>query len=412
LSYSHQAGLKLDLFAVGVKNCSFAQWDRHYLCFTEGVILSKFGAMSGLENSKLFSALNAAELQQLSDGAMEETFSAEQTIFEEGADGNGLYIVKEGEVRISALVALNERQVLANVGAGDFFGEMAVLDRGPRSASAVAGKPTRVIFIPRENLLGLIEGSPRLAMNLVREFSLRMRDFNRQYIREVLQAERLALVGRFARTIVHDFKNPLNIIGLAADLMDMEKAPPELRKNSSVRIRKQVDRLTNMINELLEFTRGPQQQAVLATTNYGTYVGQLLEDFRPELADKSIEVTLEGELPDVYVLADTKRLLHVFSNLLHNAADAMVEAGGGKIRIRFRVDGQELVTEVEDTGTGLAPEIVPSLFQAFASFGKAKGTGLGLSICKRVIDDHKGWIKAWNGPGGGAIFAFSLPIYQ
>ena len=76
MSYSHQAGLKLDLFAVGVKNCSFAQWDRHYLCFTEGVILSKFGAMSGLENSKLFSALNAAELQQLSDGATEETFSA------------------------------------------------------------------------------------------------------------------------------------------------------------------------------------------------------------------------------------------------------------------------------------------------------------------------------------------------
>ena len=79
----------------------------------------------------------------------------------------------------------------------------------PRSASATAEEPTVTRFIPRADLLGILENSPRLAVNLVREFSLRLRDFNRQYIREVLEAERLALVGRFARSIVHDFKNPL-----------------------------------------------------------------------------------------------------------------------------------------------------------------------------------------------------------
>ena len=72
--------------------------------------------------------------------------------------------------------------------------------------------------------------------------------------------------------------------------------------------------------------------------------------------------------------------------------------------------GGEVITEIEDTGKGIAPEILPRLFEAFATFGKAKGTGLGLSICKKVIEDHRGWIRARSEPGKGAVFSFSLPV--
>jgi len=65
---------------------------------------------------------------------------------------------------------------------------------------------------------------------------------------------------------------------------------------------------------------------------------------------------------------------------------------------------------VADTGPGIAPEIAERLFEAFASFGKAHGTGLGLSICKRIVEDHNGWIAARNGDGGGAVFSFGLPM--
>src|SRR5438094_7237537 len=163
---------------------------------------------------------------------------------------------------------------------------MAVLDNEPRSASATAEEPTVTRFIPRADLLGILENSPRLAVKLVREFSLRMRDFNRQYIREVLEAERLALVGRFARSIVHDFKNPLNVISLAAELAARDAASPAMRQTAKIRICKQVDRLSNMINELLDFTRGSQSAAVLAPTNYAAFIQQLLEELRPELGDK------------------------------------------------------------------------------------------------------------------------------
>ena len=102
-----------------------------------------------------------------------------------------------------------------------------------------------------------------------------------------------------------------------------------------------------------------------------------------------------------------KRLRRVFYNLIHNATDAM--PGGGKITLRFRQAGGEVITEIEDSGPGIAPEIAEKLFDAFATYGKAHGTGLGLSISKKIIEDHRGRISARNEPGRGAVFSFALP---
>jgi signal transduction histidine kinase len=85
---------------------------------------------------------------------------------------------------------------------------------------------------------------------------------------------------------------------------------------------------------------------------------------------------------------------------------------GGKIFLRFAVDGRDLRIEVEDTGRGIAPEIARSLFQPFATHGKTRGTGLGLSICKRIVEDHGGSISARSAPGRGATFIFTLPLAQ
>lgn len=366
--------------------------------------------MSGLENSKLFSALNAAELEAVRACCSPREFPAQHPIFQEGDAGDGIYIVLDGQVQISALVSQGQRRVLSRAGPGDFFGEMAVLDDEPRSAAATTELPTKVYFIPRASLHQLLERSPRLAVSLVREFSLRMRDFNRHYIEEVLQAERLTLVGRFARSIVHDFKNPLGIIGLAAELVSMDKASPEMRATATGRIRKQVDRLNNMISELLEFTRGSQNAVALSRVSYGAYVRDLLAELQPEAQDKRTELILRDQPPEVELPLDEKRLHHVFVNLVHNAIDVMPD--GGQITFSFEENPAEVITHLQDTGPGIAPEILPRLFEAFATFGKARGTGLGLSICKRIIEDHGGWIQARSEPGRGAVFSFGLPKGQ
>jgi signal transduction histidine kinase len=364
--------------------------------------------MRCLEENRLFGTLDPSELRVLQESFEERVFQPGAQIFGEGDEGEGLYIVTEGLVQISALVTANERRVLGRIKPGDFFGEMAVLDGEPRSATAAAEVLTKTLFIRREKMLGAIERWPRLAISLVREFSQRMRDFNKRYVQEVLQAERLSVVGRFARSMVHDFKNPLHIIGLAAELVEMEKVSPEMRKTATGRIRKQVERLNNMVSELLEFTRGPQRDTVMAAHSFTKFANGALSDLRQEIEDKGVKIVLRNEPPDVPVPLDPKRMLHVFSNLLHNAVEAT--EGKGEIRISFETREKEVITEIEDTGKGISPEIASKLFEAFATFGKAKGSGLGLSICKKIVEDHGGWIRARNEPGSGAVFSFGLPI--
>jgi signal transduction histidine kinase len=364
--------------------------------------------MVALESTKLFGGLAPAESELLNGAAELRKFAHDHVIFKEGDAGDGMYVVGSGAVEISALVPNGERKPLARLDPGDYFGEMAVIDNQPRSASALASGDTCVYYLPRELVLKLLERSPLLAVRIIQEFSHRMREFNKQYIDEAMQAERLTLVGRFARSIVHDFKNPLNVIGLAAELTALERATPEMRAKAASRIRNQVDRLSNMINELLEFTRGAQNPIVLAHTHYGRVVEQIIDELRPETGEKHVEIVCP-ELPDVELLLDPQRLTHVFFNLVHNACDAMMP-DGGKIFFRFYPRGKELITEIEDTGKGIAPEIAPRLFEAFATHGKSNGTGLGLSICKKIIVDHKGHIEAQNHPGRGAVFSFGLPL--
>ena len=363
--------------------------------------------MTVLESSKLFSGMRPEEWEHFRDTVQLKTFGAGEIVFRQGDIGDGIYVVKAGKIQISAPVQ-GELRPLSELGSGAFFGEMAVLDNEPRSATATAEAPTTLYFIPRADLLRLLDASPRLAVSLLREFSLRLRDFNKQYISELLQAERLALVGRFARSIVHDFKNPLNVIGLASELMAMDGAGTEMKRCAAGRIRKQVDRLGNMINELLEFTKGTQISVVLANIDYKNYVEQVLEDLRTEASDRGVEIKTEFPAEELDILLDSRRLAHVFHNLIHNAVDAMPE--GGTIFIRVHRSGNELITEIEDTGKGVAPEIFDRLFQPFATFGKDQGSGLGLSICNKIIEDHQGWIEPINEPGRGALFRFALPL--
>jgi signal transduction histidine kinase len=236
----------------------------------------------------------------------------------------------------------------------------------------------------------------------------RLREFNLQYIDEVLQSERLALVGRFTRSIVHDLKNPLNIIGIAADMAAAEQATPEIRKSGRERIRKQIGRISNLVNEVVEFTRDRSSTFVLAPVEFDRFVRQVVEELAPDLRMRAVELKLLNDPPAVRVPANPERLLRVFHNLCGNAAEAM--KGGGEVRLAFKLENRQVSTIVSDTGPGIPSEIAGKLFKAFVTHGKPNGTGLGLSICQRIIEDHRGRITGGNGPAGGAEFIFSLPV--
>ncbi len=363
--------------------------------------------MASSKNSKAAGVLNA-NLQALAPGAQQRTFAPDQVIFSAGEKGDGFYIVVSGRVQISAAVGPRETRVLASIGPGDFFGEMAAIDDAPRSATATAEVCTQTLFVGRRRLLELLQRQPGLALSIIREFSARMRNLNQKYVDEIIQAERLAVIGRFATTIVHDFKAPLAVIGLATDLACSRGSRLAQRRQLRTMVARQTERMKSMLQELIDYTRPGGQPPKLRPLAFAPYLNSLAKEARPELAQRGVKLVLATPPPSVPLKIEAQRLSRLFYNLLGNAADEMKD--GGKITLRFRKTAGELHVDVQDDGRGIAPELADSLFQPFATHGKPHGTGLGLTICRRIAEDHGGRIWATSVPGEGATFSFTLPL--
>jgi signal transduction histidine kinase len=360
-----------------------------------------------LEESKLFRDLPPAELTHLRRLAREQAYHSGQSVFQQGDPGDALYLVKSGWIQIAIHTEAGERLALSRIFPGEIFGEMAVLDAEPRSATATAAEEAEVYRFSRPELIELLGASPSIALAVMRAISLRLRDFNSRYVRTVITTERMALIGRFARSIVHDLKSPLATILMAADLGCQEKSDAAHRRMGLDYIVKEVDRIQTMVNDILEFTSGTSTGARLDPVDYGIFVQSVVQELQPEVALNHVRLDFVPPARPIKVAVHATRLARVFHNLTHNAVQAMPR--GGRIIIRIQQDIETAWTEIEDTGPGIPAAVMGKLFEPFATHGKTSGTGLGLSICRKTIQEHGGEITAQNRPEGGAVFRFALP---
>ena len=359
-----------------------------------------------LDAIPLLRHLSPQELQELRALAQERKFPAGQEIFQAGALGDGVYFVKSGSVEISA--GQGNSRVFSRLGPAEIFGEMAIIEDRPRSATVKTVEETEVYFIPRTDMLAFLDHSPALKQALLEQISRRLREFNQVHVRELIQSEHLAMIGRLAQGIVHDLRGPLTIINLSAESLVFDEMAGETRDKTRLRIRKQVVRINDLVGDILIFTQDARKAPQPQPTDFSAFVSELATDLKEEVALKECKLELAPPPPAVTVVMDARRLSRVFYNLISNATDMM--RTGGSIFVRFQLRDGSVVTEIEDTGTGIAPEIADTLFQPFATHGKTRGTGLGLAISKKIIEDHGGKIWVKSSSGHGATFCFSLPL--
>lgn len=233
------------------------------------------------------------------------------------------------------------------------------------------------------------------------------------------QAEKMATVGTLATGIAHEVNNPLMAISGYAegiqrrlkkyvDLMPEEAAGEFLEYTDT--ILKECTRCQNIVRSLLSF--GHPQTSAFGLVNLNDVITETLNILGYHLK-KSCKLSLELELSDdlPHINADAPRLKQVVLNLLTNAADAM-EGDGGILAVRsYLEDGDAIVIEVEDTGTGISPAIKDRLFDPFfTTKSVGKGVGIGLSTCYGIVQDHKGEIDIRSIEGEGSCFKVTLPI--
>ena len=353
----------------------------------------------------LFHGSPPSLLAEISPEIAISEFEEGTLIFNEGDTGNSLFLVAEGSVRISKPGRAGKQETLGYIEAGDYFGEMALLDSKPRSAQAAANKKCVLGQISKEGFRRILEHAPvDFFMNFLRVVAQRLRDVNSHFITELLRTERLSLIGAMSNSIIHDFKNPMNVVLLAADLIAIKAPTPECQKYTGM-IKKTLTRMYGMTQELLDFASG-NSNLRLDCHSVDTLLEELQDGVLVHLPD-GIEVRKVIAYSGPLVI-DQERFLRVLGNLVKNAGEAM--PNGGIITIKIESRNNEIIFIVADNGTGISPEIQSRVFEPFVTHGKPHGTGLGMAIVKSIVEAHKGKVSLQSTAGQGTTIEIRLPV--
>ena len=378
-----------------------------------------------------FKDLNDEEIGLVAGSCLEEEYAPGDVLFAEGSIADRFYIVIEGRVEVWKNYYEPKPDLLAVHGPGHFFGEMALIDELPRSATVVAKDAIRVLYLYRDDFRRLIRERSSIAISVMTAISFMLRSSNELYVDDLrkrnaelekanaeleqaqvvrLRSERLSTLGKFSSLILHDIRNPLSALKGQLQLMELQLDEPDKLKARIASSLDEVGRLERLANEFLDYSRGEIRLNMTVTSP-----GELLRGTQADLQERishmrspvGVEIDLGYDEPAILDADRVRRALH---NVADNACKAMASSGG-RLLMRSAKEGDSLVFEITDSGEGMSEEILAHVFEPFYSSSNQGGTGLGMLIVKNIVEAHGGRIRIASAKGKGTSVILSFPLH-
>ena len=345
-----------------------------------------------LSKIDLFHFFSSEELAAFLEKAKEVRVAKGVVLFHEGEPGQDMYIVLQGMVKV-----FRGNRVIDVIKPGDYFGEMAIIENQPRSASVAALEESLLLQVPLAVFREYFSRQPKSLVAMMRTLSQRVR-------------RDLEILGHDYAQInimVHDMKNLLTPFHL---LEILERTVPGLAGNRylACMVKARGDLLTLMENALAQ-ARRLQVATPIHSDSLDQLIAELLESswmVHPEIGGRGIRIEVTGSLPEFPF--SSLGLCRVLSNLVVNAAQA--SEAGGLISIVLSREGEEAVVKIIDQGHGIPEQVREKLFQPHFTT-KGDGNGIGLISCKQIIEEtHGGSLSFAATPGQGTTFTIRLPF--
>jgi len=219
------------------------------------------------------------------------------------------------------------------------------------------------------------------------------------------QNEKLTTLGMLTAEIAHEIRNPLTVIKLLFESLDLQFDPADDRQTDINVIGDKLNQLETIVSRVLDF--GRSRQDMHARHNLNDLIEDTLRLVRLKLHQGKIEIAYEPNEQALFIEVNKGQIQQVMLNLILNATQVMPE--GGRIQISSTGDNRHAIFTIRDTGPGIPESIQADIFESFLT-NRPGGTGLGLSISKRILRDHHGDIELFESSPAGSSFRFWLPV--
>lgn len=393
-----------------------------------------------LSQASLFEALSGPMLLALAERGTTLDFAAGETVCHEGEPALSMYVVVDGKVRVYRTGDDGtERVELARLGPGSMFGELAMFDGKPRSASVEACGASCVFRVEKDAFMEMLTSSHsrELMEAVLRGLILRVRAMNeRVLVRELeqrtvraeLEASRHRVMAEMLAGAAHELNTPLGVANTGASIvrsrLEMSEVQAALDSDEETR-----DAREDMLDAATLIGRNLSRAHKLVETLKRVSVDHVAE--KRETVDLSLLVTeiydlfrLHGRKTGLEVVVDDQLgpdegrwdgypgyLIQALTNLLFNAERHAYPDGGGRVVVRVAAKGDDFRLSVSDTGRGMDEETLARIYTPFFTTARDRGgTGLGLAIVLSAVSDGLGGrLEVVSAPGEGTTFTIVIP---
>lgn len=376
---------------------------------------------SVLRSFALFSALDDEELEDVVEAAVAVRVEAGETLFRQGDPAEHLFLIVSGSIRLSSTTDRDLEQPIALQGPASCFGEMAFLDGEPRSATAIAARPSILLQIGRDELDQALRRHPgareQFLLAGVRLVSSRLRAANERFWSLAGTSLRAQADGgqsrsRLASLVSHEFRTPLTII--KANAQRLRLALNECEIPIVTKIEQQCGRLEILVDDLiaLSLLQSATELRVKPEIDLSDVAAEVVAQASGQARAKGLRLSLRDRRGEVLVSADRTLVRRALRHLVDNAIKF---SSAGEILVDASGDAADWCRlRVQDQGIGIEGRTLERLTSSFVQDQDplnrdVEGLGIGLALAKEVARVHCGRLTAESRPGFGSSFALELP---
>ena len=371
-----------------------------------------------LRHHPILSSLDEKHVHWLvsEDVSTERTYEPGAVIFREGDEGDSIFLIGSGSAEAVLGDGRGQSILLSLMRRGETFGEMALFEGRPRSATVRARDACVVLEIQGQELRRLVDARPDIEFKVLLPVSERLRSKNEQLLALHLKAVEGANRAKdeFFAMLGHELRNPLGVISAAVHVLNDRGDPDDRTARLREIIARQVQHLSRLVDDLLDVSKLVARKLPLErrTENLRELAERTLFSFRALERATKHAISLAGE--SLWVNGDPTRLEQVVMNLLDNAVK--YTPPGGRIDVSIAREGDDAILRVRDTGVGIPPDVLPLIFDPFVQANRSPdrpegGLGLGLTLVKRLVELHGGTVSASSGGlNRGSEFVVCLPL--